>query len=300
MSGDAHQRQDRGFALLLVLWSMALLGLIAASFATTTRTNALIVRNAVDNAAARALADGGVMLAIYNLLDPDRQDAWRADGTIHRIDMETGQISVQVVDEGGKIDLNADTRPLLAAVLQNLGLPEPDAMALADAIADFRDPDDIPGPRGAERADYRRAGTVSLPPNRPFASVAELLDVMGMTTEVFTRIEPFVTVHSGVETINPMTAPGDLLLALTGADALAMDDFLAARGAPDSGTDDIFNIPALGEDPFAETEVLTVTIISSGTSATGARYVRQAIASLDGPSRSGGPYRLLAWSQRFD
>ena len=61
---------QRGIALLIVLWGLVLLAVIAASFASGTRTETMLARNLVDNAKARALADAGVHRAIFELLAP--------------------------------------------------------------------------------------------------------------------------------------------------------------------------------------------------------------------------------------
>ncbi|MCD6016859.1 MAG: hypothetical protein K0R88_2943, partial [Solirubrobacterales bacterium] len=62
---------SRGIALISVLWITGLLAVIAASFASSTRTEARLARNLVANAKAEAIADGGVHRAVLGLLDPD-------------------------------------------------------------------------------------------------------------------------------------------------------------------------------------------------------------------------------------
>ncbi len=53
-------KDQRGLALVVVLWVLVLLSLIAASFTLTTRTEVNVTRNLIDNAKAEALADAGV------------------------------------------------------------------------------------------------------------------------------------------------------------------------------------------------------------------------------------------------
>lgn len=279
------ERPDSGFALILVLWSVALLGLIAASFATGARSNALIARNAVENAAARALADGGVALAIAGLLEPDGPSAWRPDGLPHGLEMQTGLIRVTVVDEGGKIDLNADTRLLVADLLRWLGLAPSEALALAQAIAGFAGAGSGGGPTPGEPR---------------FASVTELLRVPGMTSDLFARIEPFVTVHSGEATLNVQTAPRELLEALTGADPAAIERFAATRLDRDAGPEDLPPGPLAGEERFDVAGLRVVTVLSHGETPGGGRFRREAVIALEPATRRDAEFRILSWTQRFD
>ncbi len=285
MRRASTESQENGFALILVLWSVALLGLIAASFATGVRSNALIARNAVENAAARALADGGVVLAIAGLLDPDGPNAWHPDSMPRSLEMQTGRIRVTIADEGGKIDLNAETGPLVADLLRWLGLAPPDALALTREIAGFRAAGD---------------GNGAAPVAPRFASVAELTRVPGMTPALFARMEPFVTVHSGETTLNVQTAPGALLEALTGADPVAIEAFVATRRDRDAGPEDIPPGPLDGEDRFDVADVRAVTVTSRGETPGGGRFQREAVVVLEPAARSDAEFRILSWTQRFD
>ena len=72
--------ENRGIALVVVLWTLLLLSLIAASFLTLTRGEIGVARNAVDNARAEALADAGVHRAVLGLMRPVSGGGWRVDG----------------------------------------------------------------------------------------------------------------------------------------------------------------------------------------------------------------------------
>jgi len=64
-------RSQRGFALLLVIWVLAILAVLAAGFAAGTRSETRVARNLLDAAQARALAEAGVALATGALIDND-------------------------------------------------------------------------------------------------------------------------------------------------------------------------------------------------------------------------------------
>ena len=81
-----------------------------------------------------------------------------------------------------------------------------EADRLAQRIEDWRDPDDFRRARGAERADYVRAGAKRLPANADFSRVEELRDVAGMTPALFARIAPLASVL-GPGQLQVTTAP---------------------------------------------------------------------------------------------
>src|SRR5579864_8944428 len=102
---DKAMRQ-RGIALVLVLWVMALLAVMVVGFAGDARTELKLARNQAEAAQARAIADTGVSLALLNLLESTEETAWHLDGEAHSLAYGDGAIRVSVQDEGGKIDLN--------------------------------------------------------------------------------------------------------------------------------------------------------------------------------------------------
>ncbi|HVY15980.1 MAG TPA: hypothetical protein VHB27_12195 [Rhodopila sp.] len=82
---------------------------------------------------------------------------------------------------------------LLRALIIEAGGPAPAAAQLAAAIVDWR----AAGATGASSVrSYQAAGLPYTPPHAPFRSVAELSDVVGMTSDLFARIAPHLTVMS--------------------------------------------------------------------------------------------------------
>ena len=76
---------EQGFALVIVLWVVALLSIVAASLAFSMRTETTLAHDLVAQAQARALAEAGVYRGILELTNPDRLRRWRGDGSRHRI-----------------------------------------------------------------------------------------------------------------------------------------------------------------------------------------------------------------------
>ena len=191
--GIASRSRQRGIALVLALWITILLTAIASSFAFTMRSEALAARNAVSMAQAQALADGAIERTTFELQRPKPVplEAWNPDGRVHTWQDGEARISAYAIDESARIDLNNGSQQLLTSLFQNVaGLSAEDAQSVIDAIMDWKDPDDLRRPNGAEEPEYRAAGRKYRPSNGPFLSVAELRLVLGVTPAVFERVAP--------------------------------------------------------------------------------------------------------------
>src|SRR5258707_9377528 len=222
---------QRGRALVLVLWLTVMLTVIAGSFAYGMRNEALAARNALSWAQARAVADGAIYRTAFELLRPKvSPDVWAADGSVHVWDDAGTRIAVSAIDEYGKIDLNTAPDALLKGLLMTAGgLDDPSAAQLVDAIGDWKDPDDLRRPNGAEAADYKAAGSPYLPANSFFETVAELQRVLGMTPALYAKLADNLTVHTRMSGINPLYASRAALLAMPGATSSVVDTYLAQR-----------------------------------------------------------------------
>ena len=87
------QCAERGFALIIVLWALALLSLVGSTLASIGRRQAYLTRNLLDNAVTQATAEGAVHRGIFALLDTSEHH-WSPDGGIHV--MRDGQHAVEV------------------------------------------------------------------------------------------------------------------------------------------------------------------------------------------------------------
>jgi general secretion pathway protein K len=224
------RRAQSGIAIVIALWLTVLLTVLASGFAFSMRSEALATRNAVSLSQARALADGAVERGAFELMRPRLADVWTPDGVPHRYNEGTAAITLVAVDEAARIDINAVPNAFLKNLLIVIGgADEAKADALVDAIADWRDPDDLKRPNGAEAPDYQAADLKYAPANSPFETTGELARVLGMTPAIFARIAPFITVYSRQPGIDPATAGRSVLLALPNATPDAVDAFLEAR-----------------------------------------------------------------------
>jgi len=94
---------------------------------------------------------------------------------------------------------------------------------------DWREPGDLHRLNGAKEPEYRAAGYPYVPRNGPLQSIDELKLVMGMTPELYQRIEAALTIYSQRPSINVDTAPREALMALPTFDAENADAFVKAR-----------------------------------------------------------------------
>jgi general secretion pathway protein K len=228
MNGD---RQERGFALVTVLWAAMVLAAIAASITATGRTEARLNNTRYSTARLGAIAEGAINIAILRMLDPAPAGHPPADGIPFTLAFAGGSVSVRVEDEAGKIDLNLNQGELLRRLFVEVGVEPLAAQGLVDKILDWREAGAGRRLNGAKAEDYRDAGFAYRPRAAPFESVAELQLVMGITPALFVRVAPSLTVYSQSAWVDPAFAPPDVLAALAGMDAAPESEILVRRAA---------------------------------------------------------------------
>lgn len=287
--------RQRGVAFILVLWLLALLTILLGSFALMARTEALQARHLFDTTAARYAAEAGINRAVYQMAIPDPVQRWVPDGRKYEWEFEQAALVVEVTDESGLIDLNAADTLTLANLFLAHGLPQDEADALADAVLDWRDTDDLLSPNGAEDADYEAAGYDYGAKDAPFDTVSELQQVLGMTFERYGRVAPALTIYSGQPTPNLAFAPFEVLRSLIGMNDDLARQLIEARHAwdPLGGTPP----PMLpdGTPLMAQGGSGTYSIAARATLPNGAWTELEATVRLGGAGVSGLAYTVLRW-----
>jgi general secretion pathway protein K len=291
------RRGERGVALVLVLWVCVLLTVIASSFIVERRTEQLIVSNSASLARAESAADAGVMVAVQQLYRSDTSpDRWQKDGGTHEWSWDGVPVKVEIRDESAKIDINTAAEPLLRGLLMSAGLQEDEATRLLDAIVDWRDPDSLKRPQGAEEAEYRAAGLSYKPANAPFQAIEELQLVLGMRPEIYRRIAPSITVFSRQAGVNPQLASRDVLLAIPGLNAQVVDDYIAQREAARAAGQPLPPFPQAGA--LGAGASMIATIRSEARMDDGVTFAREAAALLRPVPRR--PVTFVAWREYTD
>jgi general secretion pathway protein K len=289
--------RQRGVALILVMWVIALISVLLGSFALMARTEKIESRHMFDTTAARYDAIAGFEIALFQLQNPDPQQRWVADGRPYEFPYEGAMVHVEATNESGKIDLNVAQSPTLIALFEYAGLDMNSATAMSDIIQDWRDADNDVRPQGAEAPQYAAAGLDYGPTNMPFQTVSEVQQVLGMSYELYKRIEPALTVYSGSATPNPAYAPLEALMTIPGMTLQAAQQIIAVRQSTPPGATGA--VPGLtlpgGGSIMASGGGLTYSIKCKATLQNGTSITFDATVRMGGVANSGKPYTVLRW-----
>jgi general secretion pathway protein K len=252
---------ERGFALLIVLWSLVLLAFLGSQMAVAGRSETQLAANLRNGAIAEAAADGAVHEALFHLLDSSNRH-WRADGSSREVRFPNASVQLRIRSEAGKVNPNTASPELLQALLHAVGADQRSAASIAAAIAEWRFPD-----AQSRASRYRAMGHDYAPPGAPFETIGELGLVLGMTPELLARLSPHLSLYHDGEP-DPAAADAVVLQAMRELGTLP-----SSAGTADESV---------------------VAIIATADGTNGTRFVRRTVVRLGGPDR-GRPYRILTW-----
>ncbi len=188
--------KQSGVALIMVLWIVLLITISTGAYTLMARMDQLEAHTVLWSTQARLAAEAGVNFAVLAIRHPDEQERWLADGRAYELDYHGAMIEVMITDERGKVDVNSADEQTLTQLFYANGMDELDAMDLAAAVLDWTDGDEMARPGGAEEGEYTSAGYEVGPANRDFIMTAELLQVLGLSWELYKKMEPGLTVWS--------------------------------------------------------------------------------------------------------
>lgn len=289
--------KQRGVALVIVLWILLLVTISTGAYTLTARMDQLEAHTVLSGTQARMAAEAGLNLAVLSLRDPIEDNRMIPDGRSYFATFEGIEVEVRVIDERGKLDINNVTEDVYVNLLTANGVDSSDAELLAAAIADWKDSDDIERANGAELPVYESAGLAVGPANRAFVMVEELLQVIGMSWELYTRMAPGLTVHSGTSLPEAAYAPPEALMALPDMTEEDARNFVADRHSQETLNDVELALPN-GEVAMARGRGLTYSILAKATMPNGIWDQVDATIRLGGSS-DGRPYRILRWKEGF-
>ena len=233
-------RERRGFALIAAIWLMVALSALGLEVATLAHSRRLSAANAIEAERARGAADAGIEHARARLTRllafdtrPDSsgsRDPWRRFDLAlpDTISLGDARYHVELADANARVNVNLAGENQLRRLFAGLRVDAGVADRLAQVIADWRDADDLPHLRGAERSAYLAAGLRTIPRNAPLVRVEELRDLYGMTPALYSSIAPYVTVQ-GSGQINLNSADRAVLLSLPGVNEEAVAVILKLR-----------------------------------------------------------------------
>lgn len=209
--------QERGMALIMVLWVTAALSIVVTGIGYAVRAEVRQAAALRDSASARAAGRAAITLMLQELsamnvrqLDRPQQASVPYGGMA---------IDVLALPLNGLVDINRASAALLSALLQHAGEMAPDsAQNLAAILVQWR----------ATRVPQGSDGL--------FDAVEDLLQVPGVDYELYARLAPLITVNAGSGgQVNPYAAPVPVLRVLAAGNDAAVAVFMAGRT---SGTAD--------------------------------------------------------------
>jgi general secretion pathway protein K len=317
---------QRGVALLVVLWIFIFLLVVAFDFSASVREEATAAHRYGDETEGYYIALAGFERGIYEFLQ--QSTGREVIGTQKRADifdggwreeaLGGGTLRVRWVDEGGKININRADEATLRRVFTNLGIEEPVKAILVDSIMDWRDPDDLHRASGAENDYYRSLTPPYTAKNGPFDTVEDLLWVRGMTAELFygygdakgkreenverLGLREIFTVDSPIDRVNLRTASADVIHALTGIPLEKTRRFIEEREKLSEKTlADLLPLLGIGASDaglqqfvFANPAVVTIEAEGRPTQSGVSRRVKGVVRGAGG----GREFELVRWIDR--
>lgn len=233
----------RGFAMITALWLVVAITVVALQFSLEAHERYMLGINASERGVARAAAIGALAVQQAQLERAIRQTAQSGGATALRrsdpwvavdstftgpISIDSLQVWVDAKPGGRRLNVNTISEEQLRAFFNNLLKNVTVADEISQSIMDWRDVDDQPRIRGAERDYYLKENMMVLPSNAPFREVDDLLDVRGMTPEILEKARPYLRTY-GNSVVNVNTAEEPVLRAIPGMTDAILVRILAAR-----------------------------------------------------------------------
>jgi len=181
---------QRGVALLLVLWVLALLSTLLGALAASVQLQNRQAQWQAARTRAVFAAEAGLSQAVMALQARDPKARWPADGVPHVLRFADAELSVSVHSEKGKLDLNAASMQDVGRVLKSCSADPQMIGQLLDALA-----------------EQRREPV-------PLRTLEELRQMPGMSFSSYRCLVPWITVWSGQMQPDPPFAPASLAKAL--------------------------------------------------------------------------------------
>ena len=259
-----NDERQRGFALLIVLWTLVLISFLVAQLTGNGRSELTIASNLVSNAVAQAAADGATYEAIFNLIDQQPERHWQPDGSPHEIRIGTSRISLRVKNEAGRVNPNLAPPDLVEAMLRVVGAEPQRASMAATWIARW-----VGLPTASRPAiDQAMAGPAFHAPGSPLESIDELAQVPGIDKTLLDALRPHLT-----------------LLGPALPEPAAADPVVAAAMA--------LMKPVEATRPLEASSTETVRIVAVADGPNGAAANRTAVIRIDPELPKG--YAVLDW-----
>ena len=319
-NAKAVTAREEGSVLLLVILILTLISVLVLSWAQEWRTELKLASNFGEAHKCQRLAEAGIYYALgklvtaktaemsgMNAVAPQAQGdsgaLWQGDQQPHVLELPDGMVEVRIGDEGGKINLNLASEPLLLNFFTVLGLPEPQVRIMVDSIQDWRDRGSYPRLYGAKNAYYLSLDPPYVAKNGKFETVEELAWVRGFeASPLIPQLSRWLTVRSAEGGINLNTAPLEVLLAMGFARDAALNILATRQAMPLRNFQEIAQTGAnlaLGQGAqmsFRSSPFFTITSTGMVKKNSGRQTIR-ATVRLDTNQRV--PWVIISWYGGF-
>jgi general secretion pathway protein K len=277
----------RGMVLVIVLWTITLCSALAMAMSVSFRSFIGIIAVDRDRVRGDALLTAGLEVGAGLAIDwPDKPLLDRET----TFDLSTGRVSVQINDEGGRIDLGKAPADFLTQLLLSVGAPQSQAESVAQSIISWRSRDQAQSEHTVpSKADTEEAN------EGVFADFDQIAEVPGMRPEWVAAIRPLTTVF-GAETVNPLTAPAGVIASVPGVDRYQLEAFLAARRSAPNDAARLATMLGPGQRFVAAKPQQVVSIKLAAMLPDGYSAAAHAVIVLLPHDQQ--PYRLLVWMPR--
>ncbi|MEJ2618956.1 MAG: type II secretion system protein GspK [Candidatus Thiodiazotropha sp.] len=213
--GYTASRHSRGVALILVLWLVALMTIVAASFSTQSKVESRLAGNAKASLQAKLLAETGFSRAVMELMVNNPEQRWNFNGQVYTLETNQGALEIAIRNASGLLDLNKASADQLNRLFVLISDSPEERNSLVDRLNDWRDGDNLRRLNGAEDKDYRAEGYNYATTGKDLTSLEELAYVMGFDAERVNRLRPYVTLNSESSTVDFRFASEQLTALLT-------------------------------------------------------------------------------------
>lgn len=246
-------QNKRGSVLIAVLWTIALVAVLAALLASEVRLNSQVVFRQKQMLSTWADTLSTLRMAEMELMlqrmppapgapqtgpeqEKNKKPAYLLDGRECTLSYPAPEnMAVRIYDHAGKINLRRIKKSQMRRLLEKLlGTDVQEIRSLLDAWQDWLDRDDLKRLNGAEKDYYASLDPPYRPRNGSLETVEELLLIKG-----FARAFEGVNLHAaftvyGTHTkVNPNLATAETLRLLPGLDEEAINIILARRETED-------------------------------------------------------------------
>lgn len=197
------QPSRRGFAVIIALVAVAVLSFLAGALALFMKVESQLAQNSNDSEKLLWIARGGVERACWILAQEPQgpsslKQIWAGgpgDGpetnsplmgiSLNDFPVGDGFVSLQMIEQESKININTADVELLHQVLTTMGVDASEISTVTDAILDWIDTDDADKPAGAESDYYQGLNPPYNAKNAPIDDIQELQFIKGVTPEMY-------------------------------------------------------------------------------------------------------------------